>query len=92
MAPSKDKIKLTLIAKTPTKVVQIKKNIVKHINRTLCFFGLFTRDKNYFLVRKNNIGITDKFWKSIPACTTLLYTKNIFSYVVTGFKKQSKMI
>lgn len=81
-APSNDKIKLTLIAKTPTKVVQIKKKIVKQINRALFILGLFTRDKNYFLVKKNNIGSTDKFWKSIPACTTLLYTKNIFSYVV----------
>lgn len=39
IAPSKDKIKLTLIAKTPTKVVQIKKKIVKHMNKTLFFFG-----------------------------------------------------
>jgi hypothetical protein len=69
-APSKLKIILTSIANTPTNVVQIKKNIVKPKNNFLSRCGLSTNDMNYFLVRKSRMGMTEKFWKKIPACTT----------------------
>lgn len=57
------------MARTPTKVVQIKKKIVNPKNSLRYKWGLSTSDMNYFLVKNSKIGITEKFWKNIPACT-----------------------
>lgn len=60
-APSTDRIILTSIARTPTNVAQIRKRIVNPINNLLLRWGLATNDMNYFLVKKNRMGMTEKF-------------------------------
>lgn len=70
-APLKDRIRLTSMLSTPTMVAQIRK---KMVNITKAFFyilGRLSRDRNYFLTRKNRMGITEKFWNRMPACTIL---------------------
>ena len=61
IAPSKLKTMLTSIASKAMNSPQIMNKIVKNMNASLVFFGLFTRVMNYFLVKNIRIGSTVKF-------------------------------
>lgn len=60
-APSNDRIKLTSIPNTPTNVEHIRNTVVKMLNSVFSRCGLLTKVINYFLVKKNMIGRTEKF-------------------------------
>lgn len=91
-APSKDRIRLTSMFKTPTNVADKRNRVVKPRNSLRFRSGLFTKDRNYLRVRKNRMGRTEKFWNKMPHCTILPITKNIFYYTVSVVSKQSKIV
>lgn len=65
-APSKDKIALTSMANTPTRVEKSKKKTVKNRNSYFSKWGLLTKVMNSLRVRKKRMGSTEKFWKRMP--------------------------
>ena len=91
-APSNDKIRLTSILRTPTKVADTKNKIVKPMKSFFSIWGLFTKVMNYLRVKNNKIGRTEKFWKKIPHWTILPMMKNTVYYVVYLLLKQSKIV
>ena len=59
MAPSNERMRLTLMASTPTRVATTRKKSVKSLKNFSLRWGLFRSVVAYFLVKKNKIGRTE---------------------------------